>query len=532
MSQLSPNLEGYEFLHENHTANRLQTEARNILDTYSNTWDILAESLQNSVDAIEQNVSGNPNAIRLIQLVFNASLRSIEISDTGIGLSSDQVMKVLVPHQGFKRGKGLRGEKGLGLSFIMFSTNRFRIETCDGEHTISLEIHQANNWVNGTESNALKFINVSVRGPETFRNSATFTRIWAEQIPVAKEASEDIFEYTKPRLLYVLRTKTAIGNTYPLFNNGERPAVDINVRLQYIDNKGAHNGLEDIPYSYSAPDSYLRPKDVISWEDFRERRAQGKLIQSKGLVHVGKATSDSGKTIKWYTFVSRRTTFDDISEGNNLQTSEIKDVEPGIYISTRSMPTGIRLTPPRSQQASYWPSFFILLEYDDLNLDMGRKYIVGRVAQMLAKVALTSIFDAHVNAIPAFTIKASDPFEGLETDITIDKIKSEVSVTADLGLSKISYLKIPVEEQGVLAIFHELVGAGLLKGYRTLRSSSHEPYDSYITYKPDPSVTAPSVKKKIAPGQSYNIFMEFKFEAGQTLLEDFDVRKRAWFKLD
>ena len=105
-------------------------------------------------------------------------------------------MSVLAPHQGFKRGKGLRGEKGVGLSFIMFSTNRFRIETCDGQQTISLEIHRANDWVNGTESQPLKFVNVSIIGPQTFQGSATYTRIWAEQIPVARESNEDIFDYT------------------------------------------------------------------------------------------------------------------------------------------------------------------------------------------------------------------------------------------------------------------------------------------------------------------------------------------------
>jgi anti-sigma regulatory factor (Ser/Thr protein kinase) len=221
------NLEGYEFLKATINTNRLQSEAKNILDSYSHPWDILAEALQNAVDAIEQNVTLHSNAIKNIRIVFNSNLRAIEVSDTGTGMSRDQVMNVLAPHQGLKRGKGLRGEKGVGLSFILFLTNRFRIETCDGKNTISLEIHRANDWANGTESNPLKFVNVKILPPQNFLGSQTYTRIWAEQIPSAREFGEDIFEYTKPRLKYVLRTKTAIGNTYPLFNNGKRPEVDI-----------------------------------------------------------------------------------------------------------------------------------------------------------------------------------------------------------------------------------------------------------------------------------------------------------------
>ncbi|HEX8559494.1 MAG TPA: ATP-binding protein [Pyrinomonadaceae bacterium] len=526
MAKTNLNLEGYEFLTETVNANRLQTEARNILDSYSHTWDLLAEALQNSVDAIEQRRKDDPKALSLINIVFNASQRSIEVSDTGIGMSADQVRRVLAPHQGLKRGKGMRGEKGVGLSFILFMTNRFRIETCDGEQTTYVEIHRANDWSNGTENDPLKFVNVRITGPSTFQKSTHFTRIWAEQIPAAQSVGDDIFEYTKPRLLYVLRTKTAVGNTYPLFNEGRRPPIDIQVKLQYLDHKGTRSGVEDIPYSFAAPDSLLKPKDVLTWQEYVDRRVQNKKTQAKGLVHVGTATSDSGKSVKWYTFIAARPTFDEISEINKLQTSDMSDVDAGIFISTRGMPTGIRLTPPRSQQAAYWMSFFILLEYDDLRLDMGRKFVGGRVGQMLSKVALTSVYNVHVNAIPTLTIKASDPFDGLQTDQLIEEIKTQVANTRDLELSAVPYVKVPIEEQGVVAIFHELVGAGLLKGYRTLRSSSHERYDTYLNYKPDPSVMAPSVKRKIREGSSYNIFAEFKYEAGRTLLDDFDVRKR------
>lgn len=533
MSGTQLNLEGYDFLQQTVSMKRLQTEARNILDSYSHTWDILAESLQNSVDAIEQARKINPKSIALIQITFNASLRSIEVSDTGTGMSTEQVMNVLAPHQGFKRGLGLRGEKGVGLSFIMFLTNRFRIETCDGKQTISLEIHRANDWANGTESQPLRFVNVAITGPQVFQGSSTYTRIWAEQIPVAKDTSDDIFEYTKPRLIYVLRSKTAVGNTYPLFNSNQRPPVDITVKLRYVDSGGGQGNFEDIPYSFQTPDSFLRKKDVLTWDEYAERRVEGKRTNAKGLTNVGQETSESGKIVKWYAFISQRTTFDEISEENHLETSDSKDVDSGIYISTRGMPTGVRLTPPRSQQAAYWPSFFILLEYDDLRFDMGRKFVGGRVAQMLTKVALM-IFNKHVNAVPRLTTKTSDELAGLEMDSALEEIRNDAAKTAELGFDRIPYLKVPVEEQGVIAIFHELLGAGLLKGYRTQRNSSYEGYDSYIRYKPDPSVISATLKKslKLKEGTSYNIFTEFKFEAGRTLLLDFEVRKRpADFKL-
>lgn len=377
-----------------------------------------------------------------------------------------------------------------------------------------------------TDNQPLKFTNVKVTAPQTYLGSSTYTRIWAEKIPPAKDSGEDIFEYTKARLIYVLRTKTAIGNTHPLFNLAALPPVDITVQLQYVDTSGKPAKLDDVPYSFQAPHSFLKTKEVLTWDDYRERRIQGKSTAAKGLVHVGQQITDSGKTVKWYVFISQRTTFDDISELNQLETSEVKDVDSGIYISTRGMPTGIRLAPPRSQQAAYWPSFLVLLEYDDLRLDMGRKFIGGRVGQMLTKVAL-GIFNDHVNAVPRLTTKAADALVGLEMDSALETIKSDAASTPELGFARIPYLKEPVEEQGVIAIFHELVGAGILKGYRTQRSSSYEGYDSYISYKPDLSVIGPSIKKSIKEGTSYNLFAEFKLDAGQSLLIDFETRKRT-----
>jgi hypothetical protein len=52
--------------------------------------------------------------------VFNCKLRSVEVSDTGIGMSADDLKEVLAPGKSLKRGTAnLRGEKGVGVSFIV-----------------------------------------------------------------------------------------------------------------------------------------------------------------------------------------------------------------------------------------------------------------------------------------------------------------------------------------------------------------------------------------------------------------------------
>jgi len=226
MAMEAAELDGFKFLEKTIDEEILRAQAQNILDSYAHPWDLLAEALQNSVDAIEQKVAQDRKAKAQISIVFNCKLRSVEVSDTGIGMSSDELKEVLAPGKSLKRGKAsLRGEKGVGVSFIVFASNRFRIESSDGKQTTSIQIDNANNWIRGSEPKEPQFTNVNIGEAQQYRGSKTYTRIWIEEIPAKPDVEEDLFNYTQPRLVYILRSKTAVGNTFPLFNNDARPAI-------------------------------------------------------------------------------------------------------------------------------------------------------------------------------------------------------------------------------------------------------------------------------------------------------------------
>jgi hypothetical protein len=61
---------------------------------------------------------------------------------------------------------------------------------------------------------------------------------------------------------------------------------------------------------------------------------------------------------------------------------------------------------------------------------------------------------------------------------------AELRSLSDLGLPGIGYLKHPDgQEAAVMALFHELVGAGILKGYQRYRSELRETYDLWGHYR-------------------------------------------------
>jgi hypothetical protein len=329
--------------------------------------------------------------------------------------------------------------------------------------------------------------------------------------------------------VHILRSKTAVGNTFPLFNSDKRPAVDIAVELQYIDDSGLKSSSEAVEYTYATPAEYLKASEVITWEAYETRlkQARGRTLKGKCLVKTGTSTSDTGKEVRWYAMATSRKTYDRISEEFSLRTALQNDVEPGIYVSTRGMPTGIVLAPPRSQQAAYWPSFFILLEYDAIRWDLGRKFVGGRTAEMLKKIALKDIFNEIVDHIPQFIEGGASEIAGLEGEKKLDEIKEDVRKTPDLSYKGIAYVKEPRHEQGVIAIFHELVGCGALKQYGVLRSSAREQYDAYARYSVTRDDLVGRAKGRLGkPSAEYDIFVEFKFEAAD-FLPDLETRKRA-----
>ena len=496
----------------------IRSNARNIIDSYAHPWDILAESLQNAVDAIEMRAEGEPNCEKFIHITFDESRRSIEVVDSGVGISPDDVTSILTPGKSLKRagvGPGIRGEKGVGLSFMVLSTDRFVLETCDGNKTSRITINDAHKWTSGISPKRPKIDEAIVSEVSSYNGSQRFSRFSLEHVARKEDDELDIFLLSKVRLIHLLRTRTAVGNTYPIFNGGARPPVDIRVSLKFISPLGAISASEDLDYQYATPASYLKKSRVFSWEKFEDLRNRNNLrpLQGNSLERVGKTQSKSGREVKWYMFESSRRTYDNIAESAGLVGDDGPEIGAGIFVSTKSMPTGVSLPPPqRSQQASYWPMVFILLEYDAIRWDMGRKAVTGRTTEMLRGIA-KDIFDDAIYALPHLIGGKSADLIGLEKEQELNKVKAAATGGQALDFDKVKFLKVPKEEQGVIALFHELIGTGLIKSIATYQLGVREQYDAVV-------------RVALPDKGSSNVVLEYKHK-GEYFLEDLDGDKRA-----
>jgi len=318
---------------------RVKREVENIHDSYSHPWDVLAELAQNSVDAIRQwNRQFEEDKDHEITLRIERGSRSIAIEDTGVGIRPDRLPGLLAPNATDKAGDATTvGEKGVGLTFCIFSSNAFRIETTSVEGYYEAELNQARTW---RQKDSVSDIPDTEN--ETFDETAkepldTGTRITLDDVQLAGDDEESIFSLSRERLEYLFRTKTASGNLKEIFGNDE---PDIDVTLITVDESGEENE-DSITFEYYFPHAFWDDEDIVDLEDFENRDDIGRLSDEQkrqaldGKVWKIQGTlTRNGREIRDYgVFLPSYKAWEKVSRQNNrIGEDETPDVSRGMNI--------------------------------------------------------------------------------------------------------------------------------------------------------------------------------------------------------
>ncbi|PYV18016.1 MAG: hypothetical protein DMG21_06280 [Acidobacteria bacterium] len=147
------------------------------------------------------------------------------------------------------------------------------------------------------------------------------------------------------------------------------------------------------------------------------------------------------------------------------------------------MPTGIVLPfPTGTTEAGYWNNFYFLVEAEWLSFDAGRKVVPGRTQEVI-KRACKGIWDEmrvwKTRFVGHEGEESVDQFaEAQKVQTRVDRVRG----FPDLGLGKIPFAKVPQTEQATIAVFHEILGRGLLKGYQTFDINTASTYDAVVKY--------------------------------------------------
>jgi len=516
-----------------------------LCESYSHSWDLVAELLQNAVDAVrlwDKRYSGSGPREHRIDIAVDASKRSVTVSDTGTGISPDQLPFLLAPHSTDKDSDAdLIGEKGVGITYTVFSSNVYRIKTAAIDGSADALIRNAASWKNRTSEEAPAVALTRDTAPVEPRS--TGTTVEAADVEKFDPLDEDLFSQSANVIAYIIRTRTAIGNTGAVFGN-PRPAI--HVSFTYTDADGKTAKPQDLPFRYVLPTDFLKKADVIDYSEFLEKspywtdrekreKLKGKTVTISGSKNV------SGRVVHFYgCFVPSRRTWTEINKMNGLyrtlEGENVGLVEPGLFVANKGMPTGIVLPPPQTGAMNWWANLFILIEDNGIVFDVGRKHVPSRTQGVLKKIAQHEIFREMRKISPLVGEGDQDapPITANPSVAAWDMMKEFESLIkrAPLGLDSIPYARSPdSQEAAVVAIFHELLGARLLRGYVPLKTGYKETYDLWALYRPTVDNVGSNRHGELGAAQEHPTVIEFKF-AGEALLGDIEEGKKFFADID
>lgn len=246
---------------------RIKKQIENIYESYSNPWDILAELNQNAVDAIKEWETEYEDVDRdhSINIRIERPSRSVVIEDTGVGILPDDLPDLLAPNATNKAGDvSTIGEKGVGLTYCIFCSNEFHIETTSVKGRYQAEINGARTWRERDSVDGVPATDNVNRKVEDCDPLETGTKIRIDDVQLAEGDEESVFDLSPTRLKYLLLTKTALGNTKSRFGI-EQPDIDIELRI--IDKNGEEFS-DNLEYEYYFPDKFWDDDEVVDIEEF------------------------------------------------------------------------------------------------------------------------------------------------------------------------------------------------------------------------------------------------------------------------
>lgn len=470
------------------TINSIRKSIRGIDDSYNNYWDILAELIQNSVDAINKKNTKKGS----IEIFVDAINKIIKVKDDGVGIEDSQIHILLSPFSTNKENEvDSIGEKGVGLKFVIFQSNDFkmRTSTIDSKSISNISILGAKTWKEGDTQEEFCLNKYTEEGD-----------FLGTEIEIKGIENDKLFNINIESMKYIIRTKTAIGNVLSIFENND----NIDVSFKMIDINGNTNGEfgEKIEYKYWLPTENVKKSDKINLDDFemwlrqtdRSDAEKRNMLKNKVIYKSGKIYHANYREIRFWTcFVPKRKIWNDISiedkllKEENVNNEEImQDLlfsthQPGIYTSVKGMPTGITIEHPNTGYAGYWANIFIIFEDKMLKFDIGRKSING---------STKNIYKEHAKGIFADYIKFVTKYVSGEPEIESnpiwdrDNIKTEIDSLPQLKNDIVRFKSIPYEQEAsVAAIFYELIGKKYFEELEPVISGYRNKYDLYAYWK-------------------------------------------------
>lgn len=505
----------------------VRRELENIMSSYVGWFDPFSELIQNAMDAVEARQALESRAGKAesyqprVTIEIDLDSNSLTVTDNGIGLRQQEFEQFLAPSFSFKSvSGGTRGHKGVGATYIAYGFNFMRISTKSPGFEATGRIVGARDWLRGhgaaenpkvepdlddptqVFAETDRGVSITVRFDETTTpgklswlkaNSAeTWMKILSIKTAVGSVTPDD--EKTielQVRSGGSLTSKTRVGTAY-LWLHESAPK---SARLRDIDAK-ADEFYQKYGPARKLPDKFNKLDFIYDrWESSELVALLGNAVDEEDREVIEKYTPtvavEFGYTAKFWTNFNKDL---NIRAGQTILTS-------GIQLSANNMPQGETIQIPLIRNIGRQNQLHFLFHFDNYTPDLGRKGFHRELSEF-AKRAARAIAEGPLSKrrsnLKANTGAAPDLARELKISEWKDKlVLHETNYPLELTnphffapTQKISITSIPTREQDVIALFHELIAGGVIRGIAIMSTNEHSTYDGLfrITFALDRSL--------------------------------------------
>jgi hypothetical protein len=541
-------------------------EVQNILKSYTGTFDLFSELLQNSLDAVQARqrlgVSGyQPH----IWVSIDISDRKVAIIDNGIGMSEEQLKYCLRPSVSFKKQAELRGHKGVGATFLAYGFSFIKLQSKQNGAGVAVILRQGRQWAEDSSG--------TIPRPTLSATEFSVPQLVHEEngtsveIIVGKSAGE------RPRDLSwlgarsaeqwynVLRIKTPLGGVY-LSTSKFSPRVTIIVRSSDKEVTEYTKDRAEYYYPHEIPSLKVQSlRDVSKAADAIQGDSQTKLLKlppdfkrlqcvwdvwgkeeileegsyfSSALTDEEKEIIERHNVIVYAAFLHSAKLWAEFNDDVLGLRKGQRIIHGGLQLATDFMAQGELFVIPLTSAIGYQANSHVIVHFTDGNPDMGRKVFQPELMTLAQKLAVRS-----VNAFRRFLLYVR-PDAGAQ-NITPDKevydwkraqeqFRDHNPLTLTIDGKSINLVSKPRQEQDVIALFHELLGTRIIRGLQFFGTSQSDRYDSvfFMNYIESDNVLFDAKNNRLGIRREYALphvtepkILEYKFEF-DSLVADFE----------
>lgn len=497
-------------LTEQYNAEVMRNTVKEIIGSYHHQFDHPYECIQNAVDICEKlfysliQHESSIDYVPTVRIIINLKDNSLTVIDNGLGMSKEVIQKYFfTPYATIKsiidndESIRQRGEKGVGATFLSYGCNMIHVTSKSretGEITSGI-LEDALDWCN-KEIELLPMPVVKPHEPhqEIYNvEHGTVIRIRFSDntnISKLKDHGNNCNQWEA-----ILRLHTALGyidNTEDSFFKSLRAELTI-ITEEGIDKKLIETGylyphlttesainLDTLVRTAGKLKDSQRDMNIL-WKHFSYDEVSyivSSRMENSRYMRQNKKTKLSNILNKHKPEIYVAFTYgsDFWEERNHEIWAEELDgyLKHGITFSTKSQKIGENKRIDFTFRTGDFNRFFILLNMKNLKGDIGRKSLNEDI-EAFANFFANGVHGTFTNNIDSLRPSPGPFDENQESEL--EEIKDRALDSKSLDIKNLSFIKEPQEEQDVIALFFNLMGLNIIKGYQIYSTHISRTYD-------------------------------------------------------